>query len=63
MKRLSLAIIFAYCTLAVAAQEGFRVGLPRDTPRYALISKKSCSGVYNIAENDYLCNELSTFPR
>jgi len=25
MKRLSLAIIFAYCTLAVAAQEGFRV--------------------------------------
>ena len=25
MKRLSLAIIFACCTLAIAAQEGFRV--------------------------------------
>ena len=25
MKRLSLAIIFAYCTLAVAAQEGIKV--------------------------------------
>ena len=25
MKRLSLAIIFACCTLAMAAQEGFRV--------------------------------------
>ena len=62
MKRLSLAIIFAYCTLAVAAQEGFRVDY-QGTPQVCLNIEKSCSGVYNIAENDYLCNELSTFPR
>jgi hypothetical protein len=63
MKRLSLAIIFACCTLAVAAQEGFRVDYQGTRPSMLKYRKKSCSGVYNIAENDYLCNELSTFPR
>lgn len=40
MKRLSLAIIFAYCTLAVAAQEGFRVDYQDPRPSMLKYRKK-----------------------
>lgn len=40
MKRLSLAIIFAYCTLAVAAQEGFRVDYQGTRPSMLKYRKK-----------------------
>jgi hypothetical protein len=40
MKKLSLAIIFAYCTLAVAAQEGFRVDYQDPRPSMLKYRKK-----------------------